>query len=120
MPARTTKPSLTPATGAFAEDLRGRLPAAAFRDFGPRYAEEPRGRFHTSEALVVAPASTAEAAEVIRAAAAARVAVIPFGGGTGLVAGQIAPEGPAPLLLSLERMRAIRETRAEEVRLFLQ
>lgn len=107
-------PGLASATGAFAEVLRSRLPAAAFRAFEPRYAEEPRGRFRTPEALVVAPASVEEVAEVIRAAARAGVGVVPIGGGTGLVAGQIAPDGPAPLLLSLERMRAIRETRPEE------
>jgi FAD/FMN-containing dehydrogenase len=47
-------------------------------------------------------------ATVIRACAAARVGVVPWGGGTGLVGGQIMPDGPAPLLLSLERMTALR------------
>ncbi|KAB2879321.1 MAG: FAD-binding oxidoreductase, partial [Albidovulum sp.] len=32
----------------------------------------------------------------------------PWGGGTGLVLGQVLPEGPAPLILSLERMAAAR------------
>lgn len=99
---------LNSALGAFEAHLRGLLPAAAFRPFGPAYAEEPRGRFTTPAALVVAPRSTAEVAAVIRAAGAARVGVVPRGGGTGLVAGQIAPDGPAPVLLSLERMTAIR------------
>ena len=44
----------------------------------------------------------------MRACAAARVPVVPYGGGTGLVGGQIAPEGPRPVILSLERMRAVR------------
>ncbi|MDH5531381.1 MAG: FAD-binding oxidoreductase, partial [Paracoccaceae bacterium] len=36
------------------------------------------------------------------------------GGGTGLVLGQVLPHGPAPLILSLERMNAIREVYASE------
>ena len=44
----------------------------------------------------------------MRACAAARVGIVPWGGGTGLVGGQMMPEGPAPLILSLERMAALR------------
>lgn len=95
-------------TPEFTARLRAVLPAAAFRDSGPAYLEEPRGRWQGRAGLVVAPASTAEVAEVVRACSAARVGIVPFGGGTGLVGGQIAPEPPAPLILSLERMRAIR------------
>jgi len=58
--------------------------------------------------VVLAPGSTEEVAEIVRACAAARVPVVPYGGGTGLVGGQIAPEGPRPVILSLERMRAVR------------
>lgn len=42
------------------------------------------------------------------AANEADVAVVPYGGGTGLVGGQVMPEGAAPLILSLERMNEIR------------
>ncbi|PWE33320.1 hydroxyacid dehydrogenase [Maritimibacter sp. 55A14] len=106
--------TLAPVTEDFARRLRGLLPEAAFRDYAPGYREEPRGRFHGAEALLVAPASAAEVAEVVRACAAARVGIVPYGGGTGLVGGQIVPEGPKPVLLSLERMRTIREVRAGE------
>jgi len=44
----------------------------------------------------------------LRACSATRTPVIPFGGGTGLVGGQLAETGPAPVILSLERMRQIR------------
>ncbi|HBU15516.1 MAG TPA: hydroxyacid dehydrogenase, partial [Gemmobacter sp.] len=37
-----------------------------------------------------------------------RVGIVPLGGGTGLVGGQVMPSGPQPLILSMERMRAIR------------
>ena len=48
------------------------------------------------------------------ACAQARVGIVPFGGGTGLVGGQVAEDGPKPLILSLEKMNAVREVYAEE------
>ena len=39
---------------------------------------------------------------------------MPFGGGTGLVGGQVAEDGPKSLILSLEKMNAVREVYAEE------
>ena len=44
----------------------------------------------------------------MRACAKAQVGIVPWGGGTGLVGGQVMPNGVAPLILSLERMAAIR------------
>jgi FAD/FMN-containing dehydrogenase len=83
------------------------LPVAAFREAAPRYFEEPRGRWQ-GQGVVLAPDSAEGVAQVVRACAAARVPVVPYGGGTGLVGGQIAPDGPVPVILSLERMRAVR------------
>ena len=37
-----------------------------------------------------------------------------MGGGTGLVGGQVAPDGPAPLIVSMERMSAIRAVYRQE------
>ena len=105
---------LNPVTDAVEARLRAALPASAFRPLEPRYLEEPRGRYRGGDALLVAPDSTEQVAEVIRQAGAARVGVIPYGGGTGLVGGQIAEQGPRPLILSLERMTRIRETHPEE------
>lgn len=99
--------SLNPATPDFIDALRARLPAPAFREATPGYFEEPRGRWQ-GQGVILAPGSTEEVAEIVRACAAARVPVVPYGGGTGLVGGQIAPEGPRPVILSLERMRAVR------------
>jgi len=50
----------------------------------------------------------------VRACGEARVGVVPYSGGTGLVGGQIMTNGPAPLLLSLERMAALRGVWPEE------
>lgn len=67
---------------------------------------EWRGRWRGAPALIVAPATTADVAAVIRLCAAARIAVTPQGGNTGLVGGQIATNGE--VLLSLKRLRAVR------------
>ncbi|MEZ5259353.1 MAG: FAD-binding protein [Ilumatobacteraceae bacterium] len=49
---------------------------------------------HRGEALaVVRPASTEQVADVVRWAAANRIAVVPQGGNTGLVAGAVPPHG---------------------------
>jgi FAD/FMN-containing dehydrogenase len=88
--------------------LEAGLPQSTLRPVTPHYVEEPRGRWHGKAVAVVAPSSTEEVAATIRACAATRTPVIPFGGGTGLVGGQLAEEGPPPVVLSLERMRAVR------------
>ncbi|MGB3317237.1 MAG: FAD-binding oxidoreductase, partial [Albidovulum sp.] len=105
---------LNPADAAFAETLATLLPEGVVGPAGPRYLEEPRRRALTPAALVARPRSTAEVAAIVRACAAARVSILPWGGGTGLVLGQVMPEGPAPLTLSLERMNALRGIWAEE------
>ena len=105
---------LNPVTDRVEADLRAVLPDAAFRPLEPRYLEEPRGRYAGADALLVAPGSTDEVAETVRVAGAHRVPVSPSGGGTGLVGGQIATGGPRPVILSLERMRAIRAVHADE------
>lgn len=99
---------LNPVTPAFEGQLRRLLPDAAFRDDSTPYCQEPRGRW-TGQGLVVAPASTQEVAQVVKACADAAVGIVPYSGGTGLVGGQLMPDGPAPVILSLERMNRIRD-----------
>ncbi|MDT8327792.1 MAG: FAD-binding oxidoreductase [Roseovarius sp.] len=106
--------TLNSATPAFVEQLRAELPGAAFREASPAYLEEPRGRWQGQAAIVVAPDCTADVAKVVRAASDAAVAILPYGGGTGLVGGQLSPEGALPVILSLERMRAVRGIYPEE------
>ncbi|MEM1388024.1 MAG: FAD-binding oxidoreductase [Pseudomonadota bacterium] len=102
------------ADSGFEAHLRDALPTAAFRHDDTAYREHPRGAPLGREALVVAPSTVAEVSQVIKAAAEARVAVIPYGGGTGLVTGQVLPEGARPVVLTLERMRAIRSIHPTE------
>jgi len=106
--------TLTPADPAFLDALAARLPADTLRTPEARYLEEPRGRYTGQATAVALPRTTEEVAEIIRAAHGARVGVVPYGGGTGLVGGQVMPQGPAPILLSLERMRKVREVYPQE------
>jgi len=105
---------MNPCDAAFLDALAARLPADTLRPPEPRYLEEPRGRWQGRAGAVARPARVEEVAEVIRACAAARVGVVPFGGGTSLVGGQVMTEGPLPLVLSLERMAAVRSVSAAD------
>jgi FAD/FMN-containing dehydrogenase len=67
---------------------------------------EWRDRWRGDTPLLLLPRSTEEVAAIVGVCARYRIAVTPQGGNTGLVGGQI-PNGE--VLLSLERMRAIRE-----------
>ncbi|KAA9008059.1 FAD-binding oxidoreductase [Histidinibacterium aquaticum] len=104
---------LNDADDAFLSGLRETLPEAAFRETTELYTRESRDRWR-GRGHVVAPGSAEEVAEVVRACAEARVPIVPFGGGTGLVGGQLSGEGAVPVILTLERMTRIREVRPEE------
>lgn len=67
---------------------------------------EWRDRWTGTTPLLVLPKSTAEVSAVVGICAEAGIAITPQGGNTGLVGGQI-PQGE--ILLSTERMRAIRD-----------
>lgn len=105
---------LNPADAAFAELLAARLPDGTVGVAEPRYLEEPRRRAATPAALVARPRSAGEVAGIVRACAEAQVGIVPWGGGTGLVLGQVVPDGPPPLILSLERIAALRGIWPEE------
>jgi FAD/FMN-containing dehydrogenase len=99
---------LNAATPDFIDTLRGDLPARCFRELTPAYLEEPRGRFTGQGAALLAPETTEQVATIVRACAAVRVGIVPYGGGTGLVGGQVQDAGPAPVVVTLERMNAVR------------
>lgn len=99
---------LNAVTPDFEAQLRARLPDAAFKDDSTPYLTEPRGRWR-GQGLIVAPGSTQEVAQLVTDCAAARVGIVPYSGGTGLVGGQLLFDGPAPVVLSLERMNKVRE-----------
>lgn len=71
-----------------------------------------RGRIRGSAAALLSPASREEVSDIVRWAAAERVAIVPQGGNTSMVAGATPRAGS--LLLSLRRMNAVRSLSAED------
>ena len=106
--------TLNPADPAFAAQLGNLLPEGVLRPVEPRYLEEPRRRFQGQAGVLALPQNTEQVSVLVRAANEARVPVVPYGGGTGLVGGQVKPEGVAPLVISMERMRSIRAVYPQE------
>ncbi len=73
------------------------------------FLREPRDRFHGKALCVVQPGSTREIAEVLKLCHETATPVVPQGGNTGLVGGQV-PLGPSnQIVLSLGRITALRE-----------
>lgn len=105
---------LNPCDPAFVAHLASLVPDGTLSAPEPRHLEEPRGRWTGTAGVLARPRTTGEVAALVRASAVARVGVVPVSGGTGLVGGQILASGPAPVLLSLERMTALRGIWPEE------
>lgn len=104
-----TRTMLNDADTGFAEKLAARLPELALQPAEPRYLEEPRGLYAGRKSYVARPNSTEQVAALVAACHDASVGILPYGGGTGLVSGQISTDGAIPLILSLEKMTTIRE-----------
>lgn len=105
---------LNPADAAFLERLSATLPDGTIGAVEPRYLADPRGRIGGQAGAVARPRNVEDVSRIVAACNAARVGIIPFGGGTGLVLGQVMGQGPLPLVLSLERMRAVRSIHPAE------
>lgn len=90
------------------------LPDDLCRPAAPAYLEEPRGSWHGLPGWVALPRSVEDVSLIVRRCSQAGVGLVPYGGGTGLVGGQVKPGGAAPLILSLERMTAIRAAYPQE------
>jgi len=71
------------------------------------YLQEQRGLYRSQVEAVVRPTDTAQVAEVVRYCQAARIALIPQGGNTGLCGGAASSRGDE-LILNLGRMNRIR------------
>ena len=78
------------------------------------YLAEPRDTVTGRAAVVLRPGSVEEVAAIVRHCAGRRIGIVPHGGGTGLVGGQVSAEGALPVVVSLDRMDRIREVRPLE------
>jgi FAD/FMN-containing dehydrogenase len=73
------------------------------------YLVEWRDRFHGKAALVLKPGATDEVAAILTHANETRTAIVPQGGNTGLVGGQIPFETGHEVVVSLSRLNRVRD-----------
>ncbi len=73
------------------------------------YLVEWRDRYHGKAALVLKPGSTEEVSAILGCANEARTGIVPQGGNTGLVGGQIPFESGHEIVVNLSRMTRVRD-----------
>jgi FAD/FMN-containing dehydrogenase len=73
------------------------------------YLKEWRDRWVGKAALILRPGSVAEVSQILAIANETRTAIVPQGGNTGLVGGQIPSDKGNEVVLSLQRLNHIRE-----------
>ena len=76
------------------------------------YLRDERRFYRGKTPLVLRPSSTGEVSSIVRICAEAGIAIVPQGGNTGLCGGSVPDESGSQILLSLSRMRKIREVDA--------
>jgi FAD/FMN-containing dehydrogenase len=113
--SQITNGSTRSGPGAKAEAVLQRLaeivgPEHAIRDPERQlpYLTEWRDRYQGRAALVLRPGSTAEVARILAIANEAAIGVVPQGGNTGLVGGQIPSPSGAEIVLSVSRLNRVR------------
>lgn len=74
-----------------------------------QYSHDWRHMFHGQPLCAVLPRNTCEVADVVRLCAASGIAVVPYGGNTGLSGGATPDASGRQVVLSLARMNAIRD-----------
>ena len=101
---------------AFLSGLRDLLGPAGLREGGDAapYLRDLRDIAPGRAAAVLRPGTVEEAAEIVRRCAEARVALIPHAGGTGLVGGQLRPDGVEGVVVSVERLNRVREVSPDD------
>ena len=109
-PARAPAPVEREIVTALLEQLKAAVGGANVLTEGDLSAWEQdwRKRSHGKALAVVRPGSTAEVAQVVKACAAAGISIVPQGGNTGLVVGSTPDESGTQVLLSTQRMNAVR------------
>lgn len=89
-------------------DIVGREHALADPEQQLPYLHEWRDRYAGRAASVLRPDTTEQVAQIMKTAYDAGVGVVPQGGNTGLVGGQIPSETGAEIVLSVSRLKRIR------------
>jgi len=79
------------------------------------YEQDWRKRVHGKSLAVVRPGTTQEVAAVVKACAAAGVSIVPQGGNTGLSVGSTPDHSGQQVVLSLQRMQAVRQLDADNL-----
>ncbi len=102
-----TKPALPPELLARFTAIVGQKYAVTDKQAQEPYLVEMRDLYHGHTPAVLRPGSAEEVAAILKLANETRTAVVPQGGNTGLVGGQIPLNGE--VLLSLMRLDKIRE-----------
>ena len=96
-------------TADLAARLRDVVGPAGIVDDAAGFTTDWRGAYSGSAAAVVRPGSTEEVAAVVALCREAGVAVVPQGGNTGLCGGAVPDASGRQVVLSLTRMRRIRD-----------
>ncbi|MFN3434586.1 MAG: FAD-binding oxidoreductase [Sphingomonas sp.] len=107
---------MTPTQTALLDSLApvlGRKGIVTAREDIAPWETDWRRRFHGHAPALLAPASTAEVAAIVAAAAQHRVALVPQGGNSSMVGGATPLADGSALILSLRRMNRIRRVDAE-------
>jgi D-lactate dehydrogenase (cytochrome) len=89
-------------------DLVGEAHVLASADEMAPFLTDWRGRFTGKAQAVLRPADTAQVAQLVKACAQWRVALVPQGGKTGLVLGSVPDASGNAVVLSLARMNRVR------------
>jgi FAD/FMN-containing dehydrogenase len=112
MPVRTKSTAASPAPAKAVLDRFTGIVGAKHtirdaQEMAP-YLHEPRGLYAGSAAMVLKPGSTEEVSEILKLAQETKTAIVPQGGNTGLVGGQISFDARA-VVVSTARLDKIRE-----------
>lgn len=79
-----------------------------------KYFLDLRGQYTGTAALIVRPSTTLQVSQILAACNEACIGVVPFGAGTGGSAGHINTDNTSVVVVSLERMSAIRSINTED------
>ena len=109
-------PELVAPSTATLEALKQVLGPSGWKssDDAVRFYEDPRDRFTGQSAMIALPESTEHVVEIVKICQVAKVGIVPYSGGTGVVAGQLSPDNDGLIVLSLERMNKVRNVSLED------